>query len=200
MTNQGQKLKLKARAERQSQTRRRITAAAVELHQAVGPLATTISAIAERAGVERLTVYRHFPDEASLFAACTRHYFDSHPPPLPSKWESLQDPLDRFSEGLKELYAYWDQNQHLISSILRDYEVAPERIGSGTVEYIEEASQVLSTGWDLGGTQKRLLKAAIAHAVHFYTWRSLVRDQRLSATRAVDLMVELVRANTNTDH
>jgi len=90
----GRKLKLRARAQRQQETRRRIVSAAVALHEELGPLATTISAIAKRADVERLTVYRHFADEKSLFRACTEHYFAAHPPPQPERWLELSDPAD----------------------------------------------------------------------------------------------------------
>ena len=65
---------LKERARRQAETRQRIVDAAVELHTSVGPARTTISAIAERAGVERHTVYAHFPDEPTLFRACSTHW------------------------------------------------------------------------------------------------------------------------------
>ena len=58
---------LKRRAELQEETRRRIVAAAVELHTTLGPSRTTVQAIAEKAGVTRPTVYAHFPDARSLF-------------------------------------------------------------------------------------------------------------------------------------
>ncbi|HEY6582806.1 MAG TPA: helix-turn-helix domain-containing protein, partial [Rubrobacter sp.] len=65
------KYELKRRAERQEETRLRITRATLELHETVGPALTTRSAIAERAGVGRPTVYSHFPDDLSLGIACS---------------------------------------------------------------------------------------------------------------------------------
>src|SRR5881628_2229582 len=95
--------RLKRRAERMEETRRLIAAAAVELHGSVGPSATTITAIAERAGVQRLTVYRHFPDQLSLFRACVRHGLEIHPGPDPAKWTAIEDPDERLRRGLREL-------------------------------------------------------------------------------------------------
>lgn len=197
-SKRGRKLTLKARAERQAETRRRITQAAVELHKRVGPLATTISSIAEGAGVERLTVYRHFPDEPSLIRACTEHYFASHPPPDPSLWASVDDPLDRFNLGLRELYRYWDETEEMLSSVLRDYEVAPERVGMGAVTYIRQAAEALQDGWNVRGRRRQLLVAAIGHAVHFGTWRSLVRIEGLSEQDAVFLMTTLIKGLADT--
>jgi AcrR family transcriptional regulator len=197
-SRRGRKLTLKARAERQAETRRRITQAAVELHERVGPLATTISSIAERAGVERLTVYRHFPDEPSLFRACTEHYFVSHPPPDPSLWIPIEDPLERLEHGLAELYLYWDETEQMFSSVLRDYEVAPERVGMGAVTYMRQAAEVLQDGWDVRGRRRQLLLAAIGHAVHFGTWKSLVRIEGLSEQDAVFLMTTLVKGVADT--
>ena len=77
---------LKRRAERQEMTRRRIIEAAIELHQTIGPAATTVSEIAERAQVGRVTVYRHFPDELTLARACSGLYFTRHPAPDPDRW------------------------------------------------------------------------------------------------------------------
>src|SRR6476620_7794449 len=62
---------LKRRAERQDETRQRIVDATIELHQTIGAAQTTVSEIAKRAGVGRVTVYRHFPDEETLFNACS---------------------------------------------------------------------------------------------------------------------------------
>src|SRR3954462_11550528 len=94
------KYELKARAEAQEETRRRITEVTVQLHQEVGPAKTTISEIAKRAGVQRLTVYNNFPDEASLLGACSAHYSGEHPPPDPGTWQSIRDPVRRARTAL----------------------------------------------------------------------------------------------------
>ena len=188
----GRKLNLRARALRQSQTRQRITQAAVELHQQRGPLHTTITEIAQRAGVERLTVYRHFPDEATLHQACQQHFFADNPLPNLTLWREISSFPDRLAVGLTDLYEYWDQTHQMFSSVLRDHEVDPERSGAGVVRFMSHASDALLDGEDVSGHRGQMLSAAAGHAVHFYTWRSLVQEHGLSQSDAVILMCELI--------
>jgi len=190
--------RLGKRAERQADTRRRIVEAALDLHTTIGPLATTVSAIAERAGVERLTVYRHFPDEKTLYAACTAHYMARHPPPDPRSWLSIRDARDRLVRGLSEQYAWFADNELRQSALLRDVETIrargdlPER-----PPFESPAVDVLSAGWGARGRARDRLRSAIGHALSFYTWRSLVREQKLSRSDAVHLMVALVERAAN---
>jgi AcrR family transcriptional regulator len=185
--------RLGKRAERQADTRRRIVEAALELHTTVGPLGTTISAIAERAGVERLTVYRHFPDDRTLYAACTAHYMTLHPPPDPRSWAAIRDPRSRLHRGLSEQYAWFADNERRQAAVLRDVEALrargdlPER-----PPFEAPAVDVLSAGWSARGRARGRCRSAIGHALSFYTWRSLEREQKLSRSDAVDLMVALV--------
>lgn len=192
-SRQGRKLQLRVRAERMDQTRRRIVEAAVGLHETVGPLQTTISAIAERAGVERLTVYRHFPDEPALFRACTEHYFASHQPPDLSAWEAIHDPDERLARGIAELYAYWHETEAMVATILRDAEVAPDRVGAGLREFHAAVVETLSRGGPGPARTGRAFRAALGHATTFHTWRSLVRECGLSDKEAAALMVAFVR-------
>lgn len=111
---------LRKRAQKQEETRARIVEAVVALHQEAGPLHTTISAVAERAGVERLTVYRHFPDEPSLFAACSSHYMAAHHPPDPASWMAIADPRERTRAALKALYSYYREVAPMFAPVLRD--------------------------------------------------------------------------------
>ena len=184
--------RLGKRAEGQAETRRRIVEAAVELHTTIGPLATTVSAIAERAGVERLTVYRHFPDEKTLYAACTAHYMALHPPPDPGRWLSIHDPRERLRRGLSEQYGWFADNERRQASILRDVEAVrargslPER-----PPFEAPAVDVLSSGWRVRGRALQRLRSAIGHALSFYTWRSLEREQKLPRSDSLDLMVAL---------
>src|SRR6202007_64992 len=113
------------RAELEEQTRRRITESAVALHEELGPAQTSISAIAERAGVRRSTVYRHFPDEDALFAACSSHWRAAHPPPDPRRRGAGADPSDRTETALRELYAFYRRTQRMYASLLRDEPVVP---------------------------------------------------------------------------
>ena len=188
----GRKLNLRARALRQSQTRQRITQAAVELHQERGPLRTTITEIALRAGVERLTVYRHFPDEATLHQACQQHFFALHPLPNLALWREVSSFPNRLEVGLSELYEYWEQTHEMFTSVLRDYEVDPERSGAGVVKFMSLACEALLDGEEVSGHRGQMLSAAVGHAVHFYTWRSLVRKEGLTKADAAKMMCEMV--------
>ncbi|HET7479864.1 MAG TPA: helix-turn-helix domain-containing protein, partial [Rubrobacteraceae bacterium] len=114
------KYEQKRRAEKQEETRRRITEATVELHKTVGMARTTISAIAENAGVERLTVYRHFPDEKTLFSACSEHYMGANPPPDPEPWARTGDPEERLRSALEEVYAYHRRTEPMMANLIRD--------------------------------------------------------------------------------
>src|ERR671916_2681939 len=119
------KYDMKRRAERQEETRRRIVEATVELHQTVGMARTTISAIAEKAGVQRLTVYRHFPDERGLFSACTGLYMGANPPPDPASWTQVADPQERLRVALAEVYAYHRPTEPIFSNFSRALPVKP---------------------------------------------------------------------------
>ena len=187
----GRKVTLRARAARQEQTRVRIVAATVELHESVGPLATTISAIAERAGVQRLTVYRHFPTEHELFAACTHHHFGLHPPPDLVSWAGIVDPMHRAETGLRDLYRFWADIDTMAASVLRDYEVAPERVGDGLVGFMNAAADVLTAPWLTEG-ERRVLRGVMGHVVHFRTWQTLVRAQGLHPDEAVAAAMAMI--------
>ena len=184
--------RLARRAERQAETRRRIVEAAVTLHGTVGPLATTISAIAERAGVERETVYRHFPDESTLFAACTDHYMTLHPGPSFDAWRQIGDPLRRTERVLSDVYRYYAETEAMTASILRDAQVAPDRIGSSFEAFHAAARDSVLEAWRRRRGQPTRLAAAVGHALRFTTWHSLVRRERLSGNEAVALMARLI--------
>ena len=119
------KYELRRRAERQEETRRRIIEATVVLHEAQGAPRTTISDIAAQAGVERATVYRHFPDERTLLAACTGHYVAQHPRPDPTPWDEIADPASRLRTALAEVYAYHRRTERMTDRAARDLADAP---------------------------------------------------------------------------
>src|SRR5918911_2514805 len=183
------------RAQLEAQTRQRITAATVELHREVGPASTTISAIAERAGVQRLTVYRHFPDERTLLGACSAHWRAGHPAPDPSPWPAIADPEERLRTALAAFYAYYASDEPMMAKIRRDAEVMPALRATiaDVAVYMEAVVDILSAGWGVRGRRRELLRAAIGHAVEFETWRSLVRRQGLSPERAIELAAATVR-------
>jgi AcrR family transcriptional regulator len=193
-TESTRRYRLKRRAEAQHRTRRRITEAAVDLHGSVGPARTSISAVAELAGVQRATVYRHFPDEASLFAACSQHWLSQNPPPDPTQWRTIEDPDERLRQGLSELYAYYGRTEAMVSNLLRDEPaVAVLRpLMAARRSRLGGMADALLAGRSVRGRRRREVRAALGHAVAFETWRSLVRHQGLAEERAVELMARLV--------
>ncbi len=189
------KYELKRRAEHQEETRRRIVEATVELHESVGLAYTTISAIAERAGVERATVYRHFPDERSLFTACTGHYLAANPPPDPASLHRIADPQERLKVGLTEIYAYHRRTEEMNYKAQRDLPRFPAlaEVIAPYLEHWARIGDVLAAGWQAEQGDVRLLRAAIGHTIGFQTWRSLAREEGLDDSEAVELMAAMVR-------
>ena len=179
---------LKKRAEAQDETRRRITEATVELHGSVGAAHTTISAIAERAGVQRLTVYRHFPDERSLFEACTGHWLAQHPPPDFTPWTEIEDPTERAQTALRELYGWYAANEQMLANSERDRPVVPMLAELTDPRPMHEAVVGILMA---GRPRRKAVRALLGHAVAFPTWRSLCRTQGLSEREAARLMARL---------
>jgi AcrR family transcriptional regulator len=187
----------KARAEHKEATRQRIVESAVALHLERGPAQTSINAIAERAGVNRVTVYRHFPDTRTLLEACSAHSARLHPPPDLSAWREIEDPRRRAEVGLTQLYEYFRRNEAGWSNILRDAELEPlvkEMAEKRRLAYLRDARNVLLAGWPARRTRGPLLRAVLGLAVSFRTWQTLVRNQGLADRTAVSLMVRLVGA------
>jgi len=180
---------LKRRAERQDETRQRIVDAAIELHQTIGPTATTISQIADLAGVGRVTVYRHFPDELTLARACSGQYLQRNQPPDPERWSSIDDPERRLRTGIRETYAYHRATARMFSHVLADARDHP--VMAPYHEHWRRAADVLLEPWHLHGRQRTLSRAAIAVALSFDTWRTLGDEQGLNDRQAVELGVRL---------
>jgi AcrR family transcriptional regulator len=182
------------RAEAEEETRLRITEAAVDLHGSLGPARTTVSAVAERAGVQRATVYRHFPDEEALFGACSAHWLAQHPLPDLAEWAAVEDTDERLRAALSDLYAWYERGASMLERTTRDAALVPamrapvEAMGA----WRAEAVATIVRGRPERGGRRRRLEAALGHAVTFATWRSLVREQGLSPPQAVDLMCALV--------
>ena len=183
------KYELKRRADGVAETHRRITEAAIDLHATVGPSRTTLSAVAERAGVERRTLYRHFPTEADLFAACSTHYFAANPWPDLDGWRAIADPRERLERALDELYAYYERTEPMYSNTLRDAELVDSARDAVAPlhAYLDEAAAVLT-----GGRRRKLLVGAVRHVLAFSTWRSLSANgiRRADAVRLMTALVE----------
>lgn len=185
------KYQQRRRAEQQEETRLRIVEAAVALHGTVGPARTSLSAVAEKAGVQRNTLYRYFPDEGALLDACSSHYVDLNPVPGVAGWAGVDDRLERTLLGLRDLYAYWEANEEMVAHVLRDAE---------TEALVREVSQ-RSWGAPLGEIRSALLAGAtdpalvavVDLAMSFRTWQSL-RRSGLSTPDAAELMARLVEA------
>ena len=194
MSDEKRPYRMKRRAELEEETRRRITESAVALHELVGPAQTSITAIAERAGVRRSTVYRHFPDEDALFAACSSHWRSLNPPPDPTAWGAIEDPAARAATALHELYAFYGRTHRMYESLLRDETVVPAvaRRLRDFHGYLDRVRDILAKG---RGRTSRRTRAAIGHAVAFETWRSLTEEQGLTHDDAVALMCDLVGAS-----
>ena len=183
---------LKRRAENQAETRRRIVEATVDLHAKLGPTRTSISAIAQRAGVQRHTVYAHFPTDRELFFACSGLAMERDPLPDASALRAILNPEQRLRRGLTELYAWYDRNAELANSVMRDAEVDPltrDIVNLRISSRIDALHATLAQGFQPGRTRD----AALGLALSFHTWRSLTRDSRLSADAAVEFVVRTIR-------
>lgn len=188
------KYQLRKRADAMSDTRRRITEAAVDLHGSVGPARTTVSAVADRAGVQRHTVYRHFPTDEDLFAACSAHFAEQHPLPDSEAWHAVADPAVRLELALEQLYDHYTETAHMWTNVLRDVELVaalPETLVPFE-RHLDETVQELARGWGARGARRAVLIASIRHATHFRTWESLVQRGGISTSEGARLMRALV--------
>jgi AcrR family transcriptional regulator len=187
------KYELKQRAKGVEETRRRIVQAAVELHGTVGPAKTTVSAIADRAGVQRQTYYRHFPDERSLFAACSGLWRERNPLPDPDSLGEIGGE-ERLRRGLTGLYDFYASGEQMLANVVRDAEV--HQVTAETAEVrmaaLRNLRDVLAEVVAPAGDSQRV-EAMLDVALDFNTWRALVRRSGLSQDEAVELMVDVLR-------
>jgi AcrR family transcriptional regulator len=183
--------RLQRRAERQDQTRQRIVEAAVALHTTVGPAQTTVSAIAERAGVQRHTFYRHFPDERSLFFACSGLWYERHPMPDVRALHAIADAEARLRIGLERLYAYYEANADEMTPFVRDagvHALTREVFEQNMAPAFEALVGILAAPFAARGARRRRLATAIGVFLNFATWRTL------RGPDAVDIAVRAICA------
>jgi AcrR family transcriptional regulator len=180
---------LKRRAEQQAETRRRIVEAAIALHGSLGPALTTVSMVAERAGVQRHTFYAHFPDERSLSLACSGLTLERDPLPDGEAWRGIEDPKERLRVGLRAIYDWYERNAELIACVLRDAEyhaltreIIELRFGKPMTLFREV----------LGARLKARQRALLPLALSFHTWRTLARESGLKQAAAVAAMVQTI--------
>lgn len=192
------KYTLKQRAKQQEETRDRIVEATMALHQELGPRNATVSAIAERAGVQRLTVYRHFPDDTALFQACTSCWLERHPPPDPHSWSNTVPALARCRTALHMLYRYYQGTQEMWRVSYRDLDDVPALAEpmAGFEAYLKGVQDDLAGAWKPTSGQRKRLNAAIALALRFSAWDSL-QQQGMGEKAAANLMADWLTCIVN---
>ena len=185
----------KARATQEQETRQRILEAALALHGSLGPSRTTISAIAERAGVRRATVYRHFPDERALFLGCSGLSRERHPAPDPALWATIADPAERLEAALEAIYGWYEGMEPLLTAVLRDIDTMPiiAELQGGRLAYLAAVEDGLATGWGARGRAATRLRAAIGLSLDFHSWRTL-HQRGLGRADVIAVMSAAVRA------
>ena len=196
MKPQKRNYELKKRADTQAQTRERIVASTAELHATIGPAQTTISAVADHAGVPRSTVYRHFEDETALIVACATHWQMANPPPALEPWGAITDPDQRLQKALLDVYTYYRSAGTMLANVLRDEAAVPivtELLGPFR-GYFVAAHEILMAGRPRRAAVQRRTAAAIGHALAYTTWQSLTHHNQLSDREAATLMTQLATA------
>jgi len=180
---------LKRRAEQQAQTRQRIAEAALGLHSSIGPALTTVSMIAALAGVQRHTFYAHFPDERSLFMACSGLALGRDPMPDAAPWREIADADERLRTGLHALYGWYERNAALSACVLRDAEY---HALTREIVALRQGPSMAAYGEVLGAGLNQKRRAMLGLALSFFTWRSLVREGGLETEGAVAAMAQAI--------
>jgi len=184
------KYRQKRRAEKQRETRARIVAATMALHEELGPARTTISAIAERAGVERLTVYRHFPDDRALFHACSSRFLEGNPPPDPESFRDAPSAEERVRKTLLAYYRYYRATKGMWRSVYRDVELVPANaeVVAEFDGYLKGIRDVLTKVLAGSTAERRALRPVLGHALRFATWESLDEEGLSDAAKAASIL------------
>lgn len=170
--------KMQKRAESRDETRQRIVEATAALHEEIGPRATSIKAIAERAGVQRLTVYRHFPDETAVFKACTQHWLAQHPPPEVADWGDIDDPLEKALSAIHAFQSYYQREQRMWTASYQDVEQVPALQGpmAEFSAYLDQLVEELTGAFAARGKVRQALRMTLRHLVDFPAWLALERN------------------------
>lgn len=175
------------------ETRNTIVEATVKLHEELGPAYTSIKAIAEEAGVQRLTVYRHFPDDASLFQACTSHWLAANPlPELPAQ-EKNNDSLVLIASTLVDVYRYYRKTERMWTVAYRDVDELKvmQAPMAGVDAYFDQIrDRLLATVKPIAANKKQL-SMTLGHCLRFSTWQSFNKE-KLSDKKMVELVMHWV--------
>jgi AcrR family transcriptional regulator len=183
------------RAAQEQATRMRIVDATIALHGSVGPARTTISAIAEGAGVRRATVYRHFPDERALLMGCSGTWAERNPLPDPAGWTTISDPSARLAAALDAIYGWYERVEPMLTAVTRDAEAVPivAEIQAGRLAYLGAVEDGLIAGWGARGHAAKRLRATIGLALDFHAWRTL-HQRGLERADAIAIMASAVQS------
>jgi AcrR family transcriptional regulator len=195
-SKKNRKYELKARAESQERTRQQIAKAAAELHEEVGPAETTVAEIARRAGVSRLTVYNHFPDNAALYPACSAHHLSEHPPPDFEAALAPEDPGDRVRSLLDAIYGWYRETSRMMRNLQRDRGSDPalDAVMRANIDVaLAGITDALATGFELEGDYAARLRSMIRVALDFWTWERLT-GEGMDDGAAAELMTDAVAA------
>ncbi|HET6908536.1 MAG TPA: TetR/AcrR family transcriptional regulator [Mycobacteriales bacterium] len=188
----GRPYRMQRRADHVDATRQRIIEAAVDLHGSIGPAATTVMGIADLAGVTRATVYRHFPDDDALYAACSAHWLAGQHPPDPTAWTAIADPTRRLRFGLTELYRFYREGEPMLSRIYRDRAQLPDSRRAELALRDAVIRDLLVAPYDAASRGGPVLTAIVGHVTSFWTWRSMCLDGGLHNDQAIDLFTALI--------
>jgi AcrR family transcriptional regulator len=197
MSSEKRPYELRARAETQRQTRERIVRATMELHQEVGPARTTIAEVARRAGVQRLTVYNHFPDEAELFGACQAHWLTLHPLPEFGPALGLRDPAERLRAAVHAQYSWYRETEPMAEKVQRDRGsvAALDRLLERTADAgLGQLADALTDGLTSARRRAQDVRPLVRLSLDFWTWRRLSReglDDGAAATLMADAVVRI---------
>ena len=189
VSTQKRKYELKARAEAQRATRARIAAAAAALHEEVGVAGATVADIARRAGVQRLTVYNHFPDLGALLPACTAHWLTEHPMPDLASALALDGPAERLRTALAALYGWYRETAVMQRTVHGERPSVPELdawMAASSDQMLSELADSLASG-----SGEPDVRPLVAVALDFWTWQRLDREG-LSDESAAELMTRVV--------
>ncbi|MCX2721797.1 TetR/AcrR family transcriptional regulator [Roseibium salinum] len=182
------------RAKSQAETRQKIVEATMHLHEEIGPRNTSISAIAERAGVQRLTVYRHFPDETAVFQACTSQWLSLNPPPDPADWAEISEPVEKFRTAVAAFYDYYSRTRAMWTVSFRDVSEVPalQQPMADVAAFLGTIADDLIAAFDDAADTDHI-GPTIRHVLHFPTWTDL-EDQGLSNKQKLDLVTGWLQA------
>jgi AcrR family transcriptional regulator len=167
---------LRKRAESQAETRQRIVESTLALHVELGPAATQLAEVARRAGVQRATVYKHFPDNAELYAACSAHWRALHPMPDPTGWETTDDPRERLRASLADIYAWYRETRRMTANVLRDSQTLPALrpiVVGGLLKNLDRLASVLAEPFSADGKRAERITFAVRAAISFDFWQCL---------------------------